>query len=127
MPNIKPGAQIHLLHPAFKTVFRILDYAWPMYYPTDTDGWLITSGHEGAPTDLPEPVHDIDSKHYIINCKSGFGEAVDLRLNDVLQSRAHQLAAILENVLLLVYGIRTKIFLENLLKQSAHFHVQVEL
>lgn len=121
--KIKPGARRDNLHPTLDQILGIVDQLWPLWYPDDADGALITSGNEGHPGD---GVHGVSSKHYAENTASKKGEAVDLRLNDVKNGLAHQFAANLEFILLRVHGIRVSIFLENILKTTAHIHIQLK-
>ena len=121
--TIKPGADISHLHPNLVHANLIIDKLWGAVFPEDLDGCTITSGHEGDPTD---GVHTPTSKHYIPNCASGFGEAEDLRVNDVQQWKATVFAGVLWTVLFLAIGDHFTIFAENILKPGAHIHVQIK-
>lgn len=120
--NIKPGARRDNLHPTLEKVILVADQLWPLWFPGDADGAIITSGNEGHPGD---GVHGFSSKHYAENTASKKGEAVDLRLNDVKNGLAHHYAANLEYVLFRVHGIKVTVFLERLLTASAHVHIQL--
>ena len=120
--KFKPTADVRHLHPYFwEKVFPLVERFWPVVYPEDADGPLVTSGHETTSK------HGDDSKHYLKNCKSGYCEAADFRMNDVPNARAHHFAHGLETYLLILHNVRTKIFLEGELTPNAHFHVQLIL
>ena len=120
--NIKVGARRDNLHPSLEKALVVGEQLWPLWYPEDKDGPLITSGNEGHPGD---GIHGVSSKHYPENNLSKKGEAVDLRLNDVKNGLAQSFAANLEWILLRVHGLKVTIFLENILKTTAHIHIQL--
>lgn len=72
--NVKPEAKIDNLHPMLAAALPTIERVFKDYDSYCT----LTSGHEGSPTDL-DRVHKATSKHYIVNNKSGKGEACDFR------------------------------------------------
>lgn len=118
--TVKPGADISNLHPTMEAALIILDTIWPVFFPSDVDGLNVTSGHE-----FPS-VHTELSRHYIVNCKSGKGEAVDVRVKDVPQHVAHLVTTCLWIVLMLRFTPqRFKIYNEGALAENAHIHIQL--
>ena len=124
--KIKPGVEVHDLHPSLRDSLPFLEMSWKSFFPEDTDGALITSGHEGSPTD-EHRVHGPSSKHYKQNNADGLGHAIDLRVNDVQQWKAAiwlGKAWELLNINFPNHG--WKLFPENFLKESAHIHIQMD-
>lgn len=120
--KLKPGVDISNLHPDLVAVLPIIeleygktlqDYGFQPIEPT------ITSGHELT------SVHSKGSKHYISNCPSGFGEAIDIRANDILATIATEAAGRIAMVLRMHYRDKFKVFFESCLKPQAHFHIQL--
>lgn len=122
MYTLKSGVDISKLHPTLTQVLTTLDLLWQAFFPKDLDGMTVTSGHEGNKHD---GTHAEDSKHYLEN-SDGQGEAVDIRLNDVLQWRATEFCGLASLILSRVYGDIFKCYFENALKQTSHFHVQLK-
>ena len=120
--TVKQGAEISSLHPSLTKILKIADTLWGLVFPEDADGMTVTSGHEGFSGD---GVHGNKSKHYTTNSETAQGEAVDLRLNDVKNAKAHKFAFILEVLVEDVYNIPINIFIEKELTQSAHFHIEL--
>jgi hypothetical protein len=125
--SLKPGAEIQNLHPTLQKALPLLALVWSAMFPEDSDGMVVTSGHEGAPTDPPEKrVHGVHSKHYIANNASGFGEAIDLRVNDVQQYKAARCLHLFWTVLETNFPeVEWYIFPESWLKPNAHLHIQM--
>jgi len=115
----KPEVDITRLHPVLKRSLTILDALWPIIYPNDADGLNITSGHEEISH------HTEGSRHYIKNCKSGFGEAFDIRIKDVEQYKAIHVCHIFWTVIMLREKVDLKIYPEALLTDNAHIHIQL--
>jgi len=124
--SVKPGADLSNLHPTLQKALPLLAHSWAGMFPEDIDGMTITSGHEGAPTDPPDVrVHGEHSKHYIPNNPSGFGEAVDIRVNDVQMYKAARFVAIAWIVLESNFPeIEWFLFPEAWLTPKAHIHIQ---
>lgn len=118
--TIKPGVDISQLHPTLEAALVVLDQIWPAFFPDDTDGLNVTSGHEHP------SVHSDLSRHYIKNTKSGKGEAFDVRIKDVPQHEAHLVATALWIILMVRFTPqRFKIYNEGALTDNAHLHVQM--
>jgi len=82
--NTKPGAQIDRLHPDVTRIFPLIEAArLEALHACSNIPCVITSGHEGQPGD---GVHSVLSWHYLMNCPTGEGLAVDLRIGDVLEA-----------------------------------------
>ena len=121
--NLKSGANISHIHPLLIRANLIIDRLWYAFFPEDLDGATITSGHEGNSSD---GVHVPTSKHYVVNCMSGYGEAEDFRINDVLQWKATLFCNVLWQTLFVNLGDHFTVFAENILKQDAHVHLQIK-
>jgi hypothetical protein len=117
----KPGVDISKLHPELTALLPVVDNLWNAVFPDDSDGALITSGNEGSPGD---GVHGDKSKHYPANNDSGKGEAIDIRLNDVLQWKATYFCGLLMSLLSTNYPSKYSVFCEKLLTPAAHCHIQ---
>ncbi len=82
--NTKPGAEIAHLHPDVTRIFPLIEEArLEALRACSNTPCVITSGHEGQPGD---GVHSVLSWHYLMNCPTGEGLAVDLRVGDVLEA-----------------------------------------
>ena len=123
--KLKDGVEIDHLHPDLVAVLPFIELE---YGKTLQDNGLhpneitITSGHEGEPMIGP---HSKKSKHYIVNCPSGFGEAIDVRANDILATIATEAAGRIAMQLRIFYPNKYKVFFEECLKPSCHIHVQI--
>jgi hypothetical protein len=120
--TLKEGTDISKLHPKLLQILKIADQLWPLIYPEDSSGLTVTSGHEGTASD---GIHSPNSKHYLQNCNSAFGEALDLRANDVVQAKLILFASTLDLIAHRIHNIPVKIFLENMLKDTCHIHIQL--
>ena len=121
--TVKQGADISNIHPLIRRAMETTDALWLAFFPEDEDGMTITSGCEGSSGD---GVHGDKSKHYPANNASKQGEAVDVRLNDVLQWKATIFCSVLWTILTVNHGDKFKVFAENLLKSSAHCHIEIK-
>lgn len=121
--NVKDGAKLDNVHKdvMIALIDTITPY-WRAYFPEDKDGLTVTSGCEGQPGD---GVHGNNSKHYPANCASTHGEAIDIRLNDVLQWKATVFCGDLFHELERRYPNKFILFAEGILKPSAHCHIQL--
>ena len=72
--KFKESAKIELLHPELLNVLKKIDEYSLKYLDYEI---TVTSGHETTSK------HSDRSKHYIKNNPSGFGCAIDLRINDL--------------------------------------------
>lgn len=115
--TLKDGVKIDLLHPKLRETLETLDVLWTLAFPLDGDGLNITSGHE-------ESVHSPNSKHYVKNCKSGFGEAFDCRVRDVNQRHAGRVGIWLEDIMR-IRGIEVFVLSEAFYTPNAHLHIQL--
>ena len=123
--TVKPGADISNLHPDIVAALKQLDLMWQAFFPEDKDGMTVTSGHEGVPG-LPDSVHGPTSKHYIVNNKSGKGEAVDIRLNDVTSRKGTVFCGWVGLALpFVIPTVKYDVFAEKILTQSAHLHLEL--
>lgn len=77
--SAKKGVELDRLLPPLRQWLAPMSYLWKAFFMGDLNGMTITSGHEGVPGD---GVHGKDSLHYK-------GHAVDLRVRDVDNARAH--------------------------------------
>lgn len=84
---------------------------------------VMTSGAEGSPVTGP---HTSTSRHYPTNCESGYGEAVDIRANNIPQTVATEVGGQIARHLRLHHPKKFRIFFENCLKPTAHFHIELE-
>ena len=116
--TVKQGADITNIHPDLYKVLGILDGLWGLHFTLDTDGMTVTSGHEESSK------HKDFSKHYIKNCKSGYGEAVDIRIKDVPQSEVFLIRSHLWE-LCKKRLITIKTFEEGVFTENAHLHIQL--
>ena len=99
---------------------------WGAVFPEDADGLTITSGHEVVMDEAGKLIHSPKSKHYIANNDSGFGEAIDIRYNDVKQAKAAIFTGIVWQVLTLSIGDLFVMFSERMLTDSSHLHIQLK-
>ena len=125
--TLKSGVDISRIHPGIIKANAIIDKLWAAFFPEDLDGATITSGHEVARNAEGKLYHKDISRHYISNCKSGFGEAEDYRLHDVEQRKATIFGGIVWTVLsVLIPDIEFSIFLEEMLTENSHMHIQIK-
>ena len=118
----KVGVDISKIHPTIGTVLKIADELWPIVFPEDADGMVVTSGHE----DVGARVHAAKSKHYLANSSSGMGEAVDIRANDILQYQVHKFLTLLWMLLeIRMPQQQFKMYHEGALGANSHIHIQL--
>lgn len=113
--NTKPGADISHLHPDVTRIFPLIEEArLEALEACSRIPCVLTSGHEGTPGD---GVHSVLSWHYLMNCPTGEGLAVDLRSTDFLQTWS----AILEAKLREKYGAQNGY---DVVAEKDHLHVE---
>jgi len=121
----KDGVLHDKLHPDLVAIlpFIELEYGKTLqdngFHPQEM---TMTSGHESEPG---KPPHSKKSKHYIPNCESGFGEAADFRMNDILATVATEACGRIAMQLRIFYPGKYKVFFEGCLKPEAHLHLQI--
>lgn len=121
----KPGVEHDKLHPELVEVFPVVELTYGKVL--SECGMLpmemtMTSGHEGDPSHGP---HNKKSRHYIVNCPSGYGEAADFRMNDINQTLATEVCGEIAKQLRVHFPNKFKVFFEGCLKTSAHLHIQI--
>jgi hypothetical protein len=122
---VKSGADIKNVHPELLEVLPLIAQVYDdtmKDYGITGKNLVVTSGCEGDPKTGP---HGLGSRHYPQNCKSGMGEALDFRGNDLPATVATELAGMIARTLRTYHPGEFKIFLEACLKPNCHIHIQL--
>jgi len=119
--TFKQGVEHDKLHPDLVAVLPLVEMEYNktrIDYGLLPDEMVITSGHEETSR------HGDKSRHYIRNCKSGFGEAVDIRVNELHSTAQTEVCGRIAMQLRMFYPNQFKVFFEDCLKPNAHCHIQ---
>lgn len=110
--------KIEKLHPDLKELIPKIDVLWELCFPGND--CVITSGHEETAP------HSVKSKHYIRNNPSGYGCAVDVRINDVVLNDAHYYLVMIMMYMKFFFDDRVEVIIEKVPEVVRHLHFQVK-
>ena len=110
--------KINKLHPDLVELLVVIEKLWDLCF--SGNDCVLTSGHEESSS------HSVKSRHYIYNNPSGYGCAIDIRINDVTLSDAHYYTTMIIMYIKLFFDDRVDVFLEGIPKVERHLHFQVK-
>ena len=106
------------LHPDLKELMVVIDPLWGLCFKGND--CVLTSGHEET------TAHSVKSKHYIRNNPSGYGCAIDIRINDVTLNEGHNYFAMILMYIKLFFDDRVEVMIERIPNPDRHLHFQVK-
>ena len=122
--KLKNGVNISKIHPDFKELIPKIDTLWELCFPGND--LVITSGHEEIKNSQGKLEHTVLSKHYIHNNPSGYGCAIDVRINDVTLNEGHYYLLMVMMFIKLFFDDRIEVIIEKIPQIERHLHFQVK-